>query len=1118
MSSDDRADGCECGCGCDGSCRGSCVCAGACAQAVTLGAPRPRPGLGTLDVRIGDYGRFMAAATQALSAPAEPATSESPVLGTRDPVLARDQPPKPRQAPPLLALGTRDPSDPVMALIDAWAVAADVLTFYRERLTNEGYLRCACDERSLRWLAGEVGYKPRPGVAATARLAYMLDANAAPVQIPAGAKAQTTPNGDEQMQIFETLEALDARYEWSAMSPRQKRMPTIDLADALSRDSVKLAGTTATARPGERLVFAFGYGPVQQVVREVAEAKIDVNNGWVDVSLVPRASPPQAMQLYDASQTLTEIIAGKPAGNAQEKTFSELQQFVLTSFFLGGAASDALILSTALRTGALEAKAEHAAKSINACVEVLGAIAAPAWRGRAAGAIEPIDSVLDRVGSAASAQPASAAHLDRSTVAGLADSGAKRGALLKQLSPQLGGRLFHAWGSLPAQTVRPETAPEVFILRVVTSPYGAAAPKMEFKEPSIEWEIAAPDIHSGTAYLDNVFANVSRGSLVLVDVPLFALPASAIRDEKFDEAMRLEEQFVRVTRLARIASTQTVGRSDYATNSRVTRLDLVDAENGKTPFQVVDPKKPRGDKVKIAGLRQTVYALQSEALVLAEEPINDPDVKGSDIELDALLDGIDVGRWIIVHGERTDVAIEVQPLPGIVDGKPADKAAPLRGILDGELALVAGVEQQPYPGSSGDSLHTVLKLATPLAYTYRRSTVKIYGNVVKASHGESAAETIGSGSATARLQRFALRRTPLTLVPAATTSGVQGTQQVRINNVQWQEVDSLLDAGATDRVYEMSTSEAGTASFTFGDGVHGARLPSGQANVRAAYRAGIGAGGNARAGQINQLATRPLGVNTVLNPLVASGGADRDGSEHIRANVPLAALTLAPLSRLVSVPDYAYFARRYAGVGQAVARKLADGAFECVHVTLAGVDDAPLRPDDDLVSSLRAAYAAFGDPALPVVVDIRELVPLFIQARVASNPQHDWDTVKVAIRDRLLELFSFDRRQLGQSTYLSEVVGAIQSVEGVDWADVDMLGGISEVELRNKDALATAVENMQIQITPGPVQTVVRIHAAMPFADAPAGTLARAGASPFLPAQLAFLLRDVPNTLVLNHA
>ena len=44
---------------------------------------------------------------------------------------------------PLKALTTRAPDDPSIALLDAFAIVADVLTFYQERIANEGYLPTA---------------------------------------------------------------------------------------------------------------------------------------------------------------------------------------------------------------------------------------------------------------------------------------------------------------------------------------------------------------------------------------------------------------------------------------------------------------------------------------------------------------------------------------------------------------------------------------------------------------------------------------------------------------------------------------------------------------------------------------------------------------------------------------------------------------------------------------------------------------------------------------------------------------------------------------------------------------------------------------------------------------
>ena len=68
--------------------------------------------------------------------------------------------------PRLAALGTRDSDDFTIALLDAWAVASDVLTFYNERLAQESYLRTARERISLQELGRLIGYRLRPGVAA----------------------------------------------------------------------------------------------------------------------------------------------------------------------------------------------------------------------------------------------------------------------------------------------------------------------------------------------------------------------------------------------------------------------------------------------------------------------------------------------------------------------------------------------------------------------------------------------------------------------------------------------------------------------------------------------------------------------------------------------------------------------------------------------------------------------------------------------------------------------------------------------------------------------------------------------------------------------------------------
>lgn len=101
-------------------------------------------------------------------------------------------------------------------LIELWAYLADVLTFYQERIANEAFVSTATQRDSLRRLVELIGYRPQPGSAATALLAFTIE-NEKKVTIPPGFRAGSKAKPGKQAAVFETETGVVAYGQLSAI-------------------------------------------------------------------------------------------------------------------------------------------------------------------------------------------------------------------------------------------------------------------------------------------------------------------------------------------------------------------------------------------------------------------------------------------------------------------------------------------------------------------------------------------------------------------------------------------------------------------------------------------------------------------------------------------------------------------------------------------------------------------------------------------------------------------------------------------------------------------------------------------------------------------------------------
>jgi hypothetical protein len=303
--------------------------------------------------------------------------------------------------------------------------------------------------------------------------------------------------------------------------------------------------------------------------------------------------------------------------------------------------------------------------------------------------------------------------------------------------------------------------------------------------------------------------------------------------------------------------------------------------------------------------------------------------------------------------------------------------------------------------------------------------VKAYGNVVAASRGETVpSETLGTGNGSAANQAFDLAKKPLTYLAAPSTeTGVASTLKLWVGGVQWSEVSTFFGQEGDAKVYIIRQKDDGTSTVTFGDGVNGARLPTG-ALITATYRFGAGAA-TPPAGSITQLAKPVKGLKRVVNPIAAAGGADADSAEQIRTLAPRSALLLG---RAISIQDMEAAAAAVSGVISAAAEWRWDGVRQRPVVQVWYIGGAGL--EDTVSERLRA----ISDSTTPIDVDPATASSPILSIDVETDAAYIAEDVATAVRTALLDadtgLLANERIGVGKALFRSRVFEAVLAVPG----------------------------------------------------------------------------------------
>jgi hypothetical protein len=953
---------------------------------------------------------------------------------------------------PLASLTARAPDDPSIALLDAWATVADVLTFYQERIANEGYLRTATDRESLLELAREIGYELAPGVAAGVDLAFTVeDAVGAPdvVTIPIGTKVQSIPGPGQLPQTFETIEAITARPEWNAFPPRQTDPEQV----LQGMTDLFLDGTATQLQVGDTILFVGG-----DRVDDPSSTNWDLRI----LTKVDVDQPNKRTRVAWLGGLAVNATLSNSAGSTTIRVFAMRKR---TQLF-GHNAMQFRLLSSETKSSFL------AGFGVDLDGSDLTVDSFDDW-----GNIDPDDptvgSIVQSAGSLFLLDGVSKEFRTKGQINfdfDISDPKLLTGGWVALAAPP-GGKLETPANAPQSDFPPPRLAPGPFPLSIGED--AISDPSLDVFEPTTDPSGAAvfqivdgPNVRTRTD-----FALSATVTSVVTDRPTTVPPIDRrgaqflVESDELTLGQRPVEKPVDGQESipeVQVPSTEvnfTEGQTGNFIAVGLSVLGLTPGQKialvGKRPnVKVVDPntlaKRARDyvmatDPSDLGHIAPVVAGLQG--LLSPPAGTSDPSVAGGlilDTPVGAreplsghtfeLLDPLtSAPQPLTGNGNKISIPLKVWTLRSptgttgtatlpffAVDTVPADPS----GETIAEIRQIVAVFQ-----GTGRML---LELDAPLNFVYDRGTLTLSANVADATNGETVAnEALGNGNPAVANQTFELKKPPLTFTSSPQApSGAQSTLTVQVNGVAWSEVPALFGSAPDDQVYVLRRTNDGQSEIIFGDGITGSRLPTGTSNIVANYRTGIGLAGQVAAQTISLLANRPLGVRSVINPLAAAGAADPATIDDARQNAPL---TVRTIDRVVSVGDVEDFAHTFAGIGKAQSRLLWNGTSQVVQLTVGGADGQPIDSHSDLLRNLTSSLLANADPSLVLRMPIDSFVVHNFSLTLALDidPRFITANVQAAIQALLVQSFSFAERDFGQPVSEAEIVALVQTVPGV---------------------------------------------------------------------------------------
>ena len=339
----------------------------------------------------------------------------------------------------------------------------------------------------------------------------------------------------------------------------------------------------------------------------------------------------------------------------------------------------------------------------------------------------------------------------------------------------------------------------------------------------------------------------------------------------------------------------------------------------------------------------------------------------------------------------------------------------------------------------------------------QKPVVTVYGNLVDATQGKTeTTAALGNGDNRLVFQTFKLSKSPLTYLISKTETPPEVPElEIYVNDRLWKRVPSFFGRDPDEEIYIVREDAENNSWVQFGDGVTGARLPSGVKNVVAKYRTGTGAFGELKPKTKVQAGKKLDDLDKIQMPDVAAGGSEPEDGENARDAAPG---KIQSLDRLVSLQDFESEALAISGVTKAAAMwALVNNNPEVVITVL--MDTGRENEIEEVRQTLAAYNKSRGPNRFPISVlkGLRSYV--VVHATFGFDSTYLEENLKAEIqkalgvnsgvpnaKDDQSGLFSLRQRRFGQREYATSIAGRIQQVKGVTWAEVTRFSSLGSLE------------------------------------------------------------------------